>query len=117
MKADVNADGFVKPELADPMKDIQKQIRKSRNLALNCENPSLKIIIIARGVVGTGDTSYSHGVLAEIKKKFLAGRIEIADGRSTEIVQYEGGMSRSWGHLAKKFREQVEDFVELNKVK
>ena len=115
--ADVNKDGFAKPELADPMKDLQKQIGKSKTLALTCNEPLLTIVVIARGVVGTGDTSFSHGVLAEIKKKFLAGRIELADGRTTEIVQYEGGMSRSWGHLTKRFREQVEDFVELNNVK
>lgn len=117
VKADVNKDGFIKAELADPMKDVQSQVSKSKKLTLSCDGPSMTVVIVARGVVGTGDSSYSHGVIAEIKKKFLAGRIVIPDGRTTEIVQYEGSMSRSWGHLAKKFREQVEDFVELNKVK
>ena len=117
VKADVNADGFVKPDLADPLKDIQKQVKKSKKLFLNCEAPSLTIVVLYRGSRPTGDTSYSYGVISKITKRHMWGRLEFPDGRNMEIVQYEGNISRSWGHLAKKFREQVEDFCELNAVK
>jgi len=87
-------------------------------LKLDCKSPSLTIVITERGVRGTGDTSYSHGVISKITRRFMVGKLILLDGREAQIIQRDEGMiQHSWGHLAKKFREQVEDFIEMNDVK
>lgn len=122
--AELNSDGFVRADLADPVKDVTKQVKKSKKLVLHyvqagghwTDYCSINVVITARGQVGTGDTSYSHGTIREIKSRYLDGRLEMPDGRTTTITQ-SGSWSRSWGHLAKKFREQIEDFCQMNGVK
>jgi hypothetical protein len=116
VKADINSEGFANAALADPVKDVTKQVKKSKTLTLNCDKPSLTVVITSRGMIGTGDLIFTSGVISETKQRYMTGRLELSDGRTTVMAQYHG-WNRSWGYLAKRFREQVEDFVSMNGVK